>query len=64
MSVDGLFSGQDPHGKDAGEFSGVDGILQPPPHDPFADASESNTLLMAQDRDDIAAQVESLKPRS
>lgn len=63
MSVDGLFSGQDPQGKNAGEFSGVDGIIQPAPHDPFGDASESNMLLMAQDRDDIAEQIEALKPR-
>jgi hypothetical protein len=64
MSVDGLYSGEDPQTKGAGEFSGVGGIIQPPPHDPtMFDASEMNTILMAQDRDDIAAEIEAMKPQ-
>lgn len=64
MSVDGFFSGQPADHKTAGEFSGVDGLIQPTPHDPFADASESNSLLMAQDRDDLVEQLEGMKRRT
>lgn len=35
-----FISGENPEGVNAGEFSGVGGLIQPPPHDPTADASE------------------------
>lgn len=37
---DGLISGENPESTLAGEFSGVGGLIQPPPHDPTDDASE------------------------
>lgn len=59
--MDEFFSGQPADHKSAGEFSGVDGLIQPTPHDPFGDASESLSLLMAQDRDDLREQIEGMK---
>lgn len=37
---EGLISGENPEGADAGEFSGVGGLIQPPPHNPLDSASE------------------------
>jgi hypothetical protein len=38
--TEGLISGENPEGESAGEFSGVGGLIQPPPHNPNDDASE------------------------
>jgi hypothetical protein len=42
---DDFVSTENPEGPDAGEFSGVGGLVQPPPHDPNSSASEQLMIL-------------------
>ena len=66
MSVERLFGSEDP--AKGGEFAGADGIIQTgvpgAEHDYTDDASESLTVLRAQDEDDLRAAIEAMKPRA
>lgn len=44
-----LFSGRDPSWRQASEYGGVDGLIQPPPHDPADSAYEQLLLIRNMD---------------